>query len=198
MKFKEHHLAHQLLDGLEGLEIGGSAHNPFGLNTRNVDYTADMNSPFKLAELEMCGEAMQVDIVVQSGDELPLPDKSVDFVISSHTIEHFFDPIKAIKEWMRLSRKYVFIIAPLPNALPSDMGKPLTPLQELLDRHSGKIKAPEFDPLMDRHYSIWNCETFCTMCWKFIGDYGFRISHTEPVDAKVGNGFTVVLQFRGF
>jgi hypothetical protein len=26
---------------LEGLEIGGSAHNPFGLKTRNVDYTAE-------------------------------------------------------------------------------------------------------------------------------------------------------------
>ena len=34
--FREHALAHQLLDGLTGLEIGAAAHNPFGLRTRNV------------------------------------------------------------------------------------------------------------------------------------------------------------------
>ena len=31
IKFAESKLAHQFLDGLTGLEIGGSAHNPFGL-----------------------------------------------------------------------------------------------------------------------------------------------------------------------
>ena len=41
MKFKESALAHRLLDGLEGIEIGGSAHNPFGLKTRNVDYSGE-------------------------------------------------------------------------------------------------------------------------------------------------------------
>ena len=32
----EHRFAHELLDGLTGLEIGADAHNPFGLRTRNV------------------------------------------------------------------------------------------------------------------------------------------------------------------
>ncbi|OIQ97451.1 photosystem I assembly protein Ycf3 [mine drainage metagenome] len=189
-KAREHLLAHQLLDGLQGLEIGGAAHNAFGLNTRNVDYTAEMNTEFKLYEVSVCGEAMAVDVVAK-GDDIPLPDKSVDFVISSHVIEHFFDPIKAIKEWMRLSRKYVFIIAPLPDALPSDRGKPLTTMQELLDRHSGKVKMSGVET---EHYSIWTCETFKDMCLELIGDYGFHISHFEVVDTKVGNGFTVVLR----
>ena len=35
--FQEHALAHSLLDGLSGLEIGPAAHNPFGLKTRNVE-----------------------------------------------------------------------------------------------------------------------------------------------------------------
>ena len=34
--FPEHRLAHELLDGLSGLEIGAAAYNPFGLKTRNV------------------------------------------------------------------------------------------------------------------------------------------------------------------
>jgi hypothetical protein len=39
--FPESRLAHELLDGLEGLEIGPASHNPFGLKTRNVGLTAD-------------------------------------------------------------------------------------------------------------------------------------------------------------
>ena len=58
MKFRESTLAHNYLDGLVGIEIGGSAHNAFGLKTRNVDYTADMNTVYKQAEVKMCGEAM--------------------------------------------------------------------------------------------------------------------------------------------
>ena len=42
MKFKDSQLAHKYLDGLKGLEIGGSAHNPFNLDTLNVDYTDDI------------------------------------------------------------------------------------------------------------------------------------------------------------
>ena len=34
--FPESRFAHHWLDGLSGLEIGPSTHNPFGLNTRNV------------------------------------------------------------------------------------------------------------------------------------------------------------------
>jgi hypothetical protein len=37
MKFSESDIAHQYLDGLKGIEIGGAAHNPFGLDTINVD-----------------------------------------------------------------------------------------------------------------------------------------------------------------
>ena len=47
MKFKESLLAHRLLDGLEGIEVGGSAHNAFGLKTRNVDFTDSLETEFK-------------------------------------------------------------------------------------------------------------------------------------------------------
>jgi ubiquinone/menaquinone biosynthesis C-methylase UbiE len=52
--------------------------------------------------------------IVSPGDQLPLDDNSVDFVISSHVIEHFPDPIKALKEWYRVVKPggYLYIIAP--------------------------------------------------------------------------------------
>jgi ubiquinone/menaquinone biosynthesis C-methylase UbiE len=43
--------------------------------------------------------------IVAWGDRLPFTNESVDFVINSHVLEHFFDPIKAIQEWLRVVKK---------------------------------------------------------------------------------------------
>src|SRR5574340_1459238 len=103
-KFPESKLAHKYLDNLKGIEIGGSAHNPFGLNTLNVDFTASMETIFKKHEIEVCGEVMPVDIVA-SGDNLPFRSESQDFIIASHALEHFPDPIKVLKKWYRVIKK---------------------------------------------------------------------------------------------
>ena len=184
--FKESALAHQLLDGLTGLQIGGSAHNDFGLDTLNVDYSDDMDTTFKKEEIEYCGETLPVDIVA-NGDNVPVPDKSFDFIVSSHNVEHFFDPIKAMKEWIRIARKYVYIICPQPDADPTDVGKPVTGLEELERRHAGDIPFPEVDD--HRHWTRWTCETFREMC----AFYGWHVSHWQDPDDKVGNGFTIVI-----
>jgi ubiquinone/menaquinone biosynthesis C-methylase UbiE len=190
VKFQESALAHQYLDGLVGLEIGGSAHNAFGLKTRNVDFSADMNTVYKQAEVTMCGEAMRVDIA-SPGNKLPLPDKSEDFVISSHVIEHFFDPIATLKEWGRVARRYIFVICPLRDALESDRALPITPLQELLDRHAGKIAMPCDDEYhYPYHFTRWEPQGFVDMC----RHVGFNVVDMQPKDDKVGNGFAVVIK----
>jgi ubiquinone/menaquinone biosynthesis C-methylase UbiE len=189
-KFRESALAHRYLDGLTGLEIGGAAHNPFGLKTRNVDYSADMGTSFKQHEINLCGEAMRVDIVAL-GNRLPLRDKSEDFVVSSHVIEHFFDPVGTLKEWARVARRYIYVICPLRNALPSDQDLPITPLQELLDRHAGKIPMPcakEWE--YPWHHTRWTPEGFVDMCRHI----GFNVVDSQDADDKVGNGFAVVIK----
>ena len=184
MKFKESALAHKLLDGLEGLEIGGSAHNSFGLKTRNVDYTAELTC-FKQEEIKLCGEALPVDIV-SPGDKLPLEDSSVDFVISSHVIEHFPDPIKALKEWYRVVKPggYLYIIAPHKERT-FDKERNRSTLAELIERHeTGKV--PE---TLNDHCSVWITEDFVEL----IHWLGWNILHVQDTDDKVGNGFTVVI-----
>ena len=199
MKFKDHDYAHQLLDNLAGIEIGGSAHNSFNLpNCKNIDYSDNMHTIFKIEEEKMCGEKMPVDIVAE-GDDLPLEDNSVDYCISSHVLEHFPDPILALKEWLRVVRPggYVFSIVPKQNALPTET-RPCTQLQELLDRHEGRMK-PE-DVVMEDgsrgtpdnrgHWSVWNLEDFLPVCEHF----GWNVIYTEETDSKCGNGWTVVIQ----
>ncbi len=52
--FPESSLAHKYCLG-KGLEIGGSAHNPFGLHTMNVDFTDSLETEFKKEEIRQCG-----------------------------------------------------------------------------------------------------------------------------------------------
>lgn len=193
--FPESALAHQLLDGLKGLEIGGAAHNAFGLDTLNVDrmHNTDLGFlPYCSEQLRLCGEVMPVDIVAP-GDCIPVADQSFDFVISSHVIEHFYDPISAIKEWMRIATKYIFIICPQPDALESDRGKELTPLQEHLSRFFDVGEKSS----SDEHHSRWTCQSFCNMLmWIYTQEWGkdWETCAVEDPDRKVQNGFCVVLK----
>ncbi|MBI2900065.1 MAG: class I SAM-dependent methyltransferase [Planctomycetes bacterium] len=191
MKHPESELAHRYLDGLRGLEIGGSAHNSFGLRTKNVDCVGDMDTKFKKAEVEQCGAAMPVDIVAP-GDALPVADASQDFVISSHVIEHFFDPIKAILEWLRVVRPggYVFIIAPHKDRT-FDRERPRTTLEELVRRHEGSTEPGE--PPYGGHHAVWVTEDLLELCRHL----GLDVVEWQDTDDKVGNGFTVVIRKRG-
>jgi SAM-dependent methyltransferase len=154
-----------------------------------VDYTDDMTTIYKLEEIKLCGRAQNVDIV-SPGDCLPFADKSYDFIISSHVIEHFFDPVKAIKEWLRVSRKYVFMIVPHRDRT-FDRDRQLTTIQELEDRHSGKIKP---DPEVPHgHFSVWTGSSFVDTMEYF----GFEVMFFADTDDKAKNGFTVVLKADG-
>lgn len=183
--FPESPLAHQLLDNLNGIEIGEAAHNAFGLETINVDKFGDQDPRgqiYRDAQLQLCGAVAKVDVIAP-GDDLPFDDKSYDFVIASHVIEHFYNPIAAIKEWCRVARKHVFLIIPQRDALESDRDKPLTSLEEMQAR---QVEAA-FES--DEHHSRWTVDSFCEVCHAF----GFTVTHTSDPDDKVGNGFTVVI-----
>lgn len=184
--FPESNVAHQYLDDLEGIEIGESAHNAFGLNTINVDKFGEgdpRGQVYRDSQRELCGEVARVDVVA-SGDHLPFADKSYDFVLASHVIEHFYNPIVALREWCRVSRKYVFLIVPQRDALESDRDKPLTTLEEM------KTRQTETAFESDEHHSRWTVDSFVEMCRAF----GFKVTHAADPDDKVGNGFTVIIE----
>ena len=133
--FPEHWLAHELLDGLTGLEIGAASYNPFGLSTRNV--ACSEGSEFYAKEQRAMGvEPAPVDIWAL-GDRIPVPDRSEDFILSSHVLEHLPNVIGAFLEWDRIVREggYVFLIVPLHGALPQDLGRELTPLAHFIECH---------------------------------------------------------------
>ena len=188
MQINRSELADKYLKYLKGIEIGGSSHNQFGLNTLNVDYTSDMNTIFKKEEKKLYGEPLKVDIV-SKGDELPFNDNELDFVISSHVLEHFFDPVKALKEWVRVVKPggYVFMIIPHKERT-FDKERERTTLQELINRHNGKIQAPEYD--LHCHYSVWITEDLIELC-RYLN---LNVIEFQDIDDKVGNGFTILIR----
>jgi SAM-dependent methyltransferase len=94
-KFNTSPLATKYLDTLHGIEIGASTQNSFDLKRSvNVDFSDEQGG---LWQDEDC-EPATVNIVAL-GDDLPFKDNTVDYVLSSHVIEHFFDPVKALREW---------------------------------------------------------------------------------------------------
>jgi len=178
---KESALAHKYLDGLKGIEIGGASYNAFGLDTINVDIKADTLSSSKSAQYGV--EPMPID-VISPGEDLPFEDKSYDFVISSHVIEHFYDPIKALIEWQRVARKYIFIICPHKDRM-FDRDKDTTTYDELLFRRNVDYVKQEHC-----HQSFWDTEAFVEVCEAL----NFNIVEIQDTDDKVGNGFTVVIK----
>lgn len=175
-------LATRYLDGLRGIEIGAAAHNRYPVDAINVDRSPVPHRSYEEEQLRLAGEVATVDLVAE-GDRLPLPDKSTDFVLASHVIEHFPDPVGALLEWERVATKYILIVVPH-HERTFDAGRPLTSVDELMRRHEEGFTSDE-----DRHWSVWDCAGFVALC----REVGLDVVATEDPDRKVGNGFTVVV-----
>lgn len=178
----EYELATRYLGGLEGVEIGAAAHNRYPVDAINVDRAATPHRSYEAEQMRLAGSVADIDIVAE-GDSLPLPDKSTDFVLASHVIEHFPDPVSALIEWERVATRYIFLVVPHRDRT-FDAGRPITGVPELLERHANGFASDE-----DRHWSVWDCASFVELC----SAIGLEVVATEDPDRKVGNGFSVVI-----
>ena len=145
-QFKPSPLATTLLEHLHGIEIGASTQNSFQLKRAiNVDFSDEQGG---LWQDKRC-EPATVNIVAL-GDDLPFKDNTLDYVLSSHVIEHFFDPVKALREWHRVVKPggYIFIIAPHKDRT-FDKPYAVTPVTELLDRSTGRIRISDYAKPVD-------------------------------------------------
>jgi ubiquinone/menaquinone biosynthesis C-methylase UbiE len=98
----------------------------------NVDRSTSMDTVYKQEEKRVTGSAVPVDVVAP-GDELPLPDDAYDFVLASHVIEHFPNPVKALKEWAHVARQVVFLVVPHRDRT-FDRDRPVTPVDAVVIR----------------------------------------------------------------
>lgn len=183
---KDSKFVSRYLKGLKGVEIGAAASNNYFLDALNVDRWGELDTPYKKQERKMVFHVARVDVVAP-GDDLPFEDDAHDFVFSSHVIEHFPDPIRALVEWHRVARRYIVLVAPH-KARTFDADRPLTTVPELLERHRTGFFSEE-----DRHWSVWTRESFVELCEAI----GLRVVDSLDPDDKIGDGFAVVLDAGG-
>jgi predicted SAM-dependent methyltransferase len=193
--FKDSELAHKYCIG-KGIEIGAAAHNPFNLaDCINVAIPHD-HEFYKQNQIEMCGKFVQVDYFTSADKLLFSGDNEYDYIVSSHVIEHLQDLIGTFIEWKRVLKPdgIIFIIFPKRDALPEDVGRPLSHVGEMVYNH---LHKPE---IFDSTKHVWvldlqvmkNLIDFCNNYFSF----NFEIIDMEETDTKVGNGHTIVLKVK--
>jgi SAM-dependent methyltransferase len=188
----ESKLAHSLLDGLRGIEIGPSTHNPFGLDTRNVGHHDPV---YEQEQRSLTGSFAHIHIEANA-DSIPLPDDSEDFVLSSHVIEHCPNFVKAMLEWYRIIKPggYLYMITPLRDASPADRDRPLTTWDHMVADFRNDMtaeKEPEAGVFGHCHYHVFSIESMQDFITKIFGDR-LQLVASQERDDKIGNGFTLV------
>jgi predicted SAM-dependent methyltransferase len=190
MIFPESKLAHKYCKG-SGIEIGAAAHNPFGLeNCLNIGIPEDEEF-YRQHQIDMCGEFAEIDIYARA-DQLPFEDNSLDYVVSSHVVEHLYDLIGTFYEWNRVVKNQgvIFIIFPKCDALPEDIGRPISSIPEFVYNN---VNPPE---KFDSTHHVWiftlelmvNLINFCSGYFNIHWDVIDKLE----TDDKVGNGHCVV------
>ena len=125
-----------------GVEIGGASHQTFKFRAINIDISdhRSVEDCYSIEQMKLGNYIKKVDIIA-NGDNIPLADNSTDFVFSSHVLEHFYDPVSAINEWLRIVKKNKYVVCIIPHKERMfDRDKPCTTIEEFENRHKNYNK----------------------------------------------------------
>jgi SAM-dependent methyltransferase len=119
--------ARRFVDGKRGLEIGGPSVvfeggvRPLPIYPRvgsldNCDFSRDTTWATHQESFSFCAEkAPGKNIFRDASDLSSIASQSYDFILSSHNLEHFANPVKALQEWKRVTRPGGGLILVLPD-----------------------------------------------------------------------------------
>ena len=179
-----------------GLEIGGGSNNPFpGITAKNVDLGDASWEFYKQEQIKLTGTFLPIDIKA-NGDNIPVPNNSQDFVLNSHVLEHFENPIKVLIEWDRVIKINGIIFMIVPHKMRTfDRENPRTKLADLVRRWINKIENNDHS----KHFNFWITQDLIDLItWMNANKMiNWEMVDTEDMDSKVGNGFTIVCRKRG-
>ncbi len=121
--FKTWRVVHSLIAGRSVLDVGcGSGigmalHKVFDPQLRAVGLEGSDDG-------RSIWDARGIDVVSGSIYDLPFGAEEFDTVVSSHVLEHLDDPIRALKESMRVARHRVVHAVPIGNVDDKNHGTP--------------------------------------------------------------------------
>ncbi len=143
----------------EGIEIG-AYHSPLpvppGARVTYVDRYSATESEAVFPEAANSARVVRPEILA-SADDLPmLGDRSQDFVLASHLLEHLPDPVGALAEWHRVLRPGGSLVLFLPDQrFTFDRRRALTTLSHVLEDHALPPSSPDRMTRDREHYLEW-------------------------------------------
>ena len=211
----DHHssMAKEFCKG-SGLEIG-SLHSRLNVdaNVKIVDFidTETLKANYKDDPNVNVEDIWPVDIVANAWDLSKVDSNSVDFVMSSHVLEHLPNPAVAIEEWMRVVKPggIVFFIVP-DMRYTFDKKRKLTPIEDLLEKYklkTNKVPYEAYDEFVNLtfdetgyskefiqkmyedqaniHVHTFTEESLIGLCNALIDIIGFKISSYKRNDMHI-------------
>ncbi|WP_199155497.1 class I SAM-dependent methyltransferase [Chromobacterium sp. ASV23] len=201
-------LTQKYLHGM-GAELGRAAHNHFSpadcVNVAPSDgitfvYPRDLED-YRRYELEQTKFGIapaRVDYVAEA-TALPFTDGSLDYIMSSHVLEHIPDVISAWQEWERVLKPggINFMVVPKRNAEPSDENRPITLLEQLVSAYERRDTVLTLQDMPWRgHYHVFILQVLlAALNWYNQNEMGhWLLEAVEETDSQVANGHTLVLR----
>jgi hypothetical protein len=196
----------------QGAELGAGAHNPFCLdhclNVGPSDGALFLHPndvlDYRYYEEHARQTGNTVTRVDRIGDfrRIPFDDASLDYVVSSHVIEHEPNPIAGFKEVFRVLKEggVSLMIFPKRNAEKRfDIFRPLTRLETLIQAYEENWTIDQVSAPSGRwrdHYHVYSLQSMMRLVnWMNQQELTrFCVEAVEETDSKVGNGHTVVLR----
>ena len=168
-RLQSYRAAKPLVKGRRGLEIGGpsdlfAAGGPLPLyplagSLDNCNFSASTVWEGRIIE----GQTFVYDrrrppgrqFIAEAGDLEPIAANTYDFVLSSHTLEHAANPLRALRAWMRVLKDDGGLVLILPHYEGTfDHRRPVTTLQHLIDdeqRGTREDDLTHLDEILARH-----------------------------------------------
>lgn len=183
-----------------GLEIGGPS--PFFQTFLPIyESTASLENCVFAAETIWEGEVTEVfsyhpskppgrNYITDGSNLGQFPEASYDFVLSCHNLEHIANPVKALKEWIRVTKPYGSIILVLPDGHRTfDRRRVPTPVSHMLEDYARNITEddlthlPEILRLHDLHRDP-GAGTWETFRRRSLNNSKLRCLHHHVFDSK--------------
>ena len=143
-----------------GIEIG-AMHFPLsvpeGVKVKYVDRLSKQQAIQRYPELDP-SRMVEPDIVGDGFTLAGVPERSQDFVIANHVLEHSPNPLQALENWARVVRPggVLYVIVPVAE-LCFDRGRPETTIDHMIEdyRLCRDSRHEEFRARNRFHYKEW-------------------------------------------
>ena len=197
-----------------GIEIGGPSPRTFGLSNifpiyvfansiDGVNFSTDTIWEGKIKEGNSYTYFQQktgYQYIAEATDLSRVETGKYDFVLSSHSLEHVANPIKALKEWNRVLKKGGRLVLLLPDKNHTfDRYRDYTSFQHLLEDYKANTKENDtthFAEIMQKHDSTYDVGTDkATFEKKLKSNYDTRIVHHHVFSLEL---IKELLQYVGF